>query len=97
MNLSTLFPAVRRLKAKNQKRIELRRAPKLAPNVSLWSVLTCPACGCSKLESMSQRTVTLSYICTECETVIEPQSWECCVYCSYGSVRCVEAQSRLQS
>ncbi len=96
MTLSTLFPAVKRLTARSRKRIELRRAPKISPNVSLWSIVTCPSCGCSKLETMPKYTVKLNYTCTECDTVLEPQSWECCVYCSYGSVRCVKAQTRLQ-
>ena len=95
MNLSTLFPAVRRLTARGRKRIELRRAPKIAPNVSLWSILTCPECGCSKLEAIPRHTVKLSYTCGECDAVLEPASWECCVYCSYGSVRCVKVQSRI--
>ena len=91
MTLRTLFSEVRR--SRQQKRVMLKRPPKL-PKVSLWSVLTCPNCGCSKLEPIPDSTVKRLYTCTECEAILEPASWECCVYCSYGSVRCAKQQTK---
>ena len=92
MALSVLYPETQRL----EKRLE-NRGDSASLEVSLWSVMTCPNCGCSKLEAIPKNEEKLSYTCAECKTVLEPAGWECCVYCSYGSVRCAKAQSRSSS
>jgi hypothetical protein len=32
------------------------------------------------------------YDCKGCRTVLKPKAGDCCVYCSYGSVKCPPIQ-----
>ncbi|MGC9354704.1 MAG: GDCCVxC domain-containing (seleno)protein [Mariniphaga sp.] len=32
------------------------------------------------------------YECENCKTVLRPKSGDCCVYCSYGTVKCPSKQ-----
>ena len=57
------------------------------------SVLTCPHCGFRKAEAMPTNACQFFYECTGCHEVLRPQPGDCCVFCSYGSVRCPPMQS----
>ena len=57
------------------------------------SVLTCPVCGFRKTERMPTDACQFFYECTACRTVVRPRPGECCVFCSYGSVKCPSRQS----
>ncbi|HEY6044301.1 MAG TPA: GDCCVxC domain-containing (seleno)protein [Nitrosospira sp.] len=61
----------------------------------LESVLTCPYCGHVKREIMPVDTCQYYYECTGCKTLLRPRPGDCCVFCSFGSVKCppVQAQS----
>lgn len=52
------------------------------------SVLTCPACASSKLEIMPTDYCQWFYPCEACGEVVKPKPGDCCVFCSYGSVKC---------
>ena len=52
------------------------------------SIITCPACGYSKKEEMPADACQYFYECGNCKTVLKPKSGDCCVYCSYGTVKC---------
>ncbi len=52
------------------------------------SVLTCPACAFRKSETMPAAACQFFYECTNCHTMLRPKAGDCCVFCSYGSVRC---------
>jgi len=52
------------------------------------SVIACPGCGFPKEESMPTDSCQFFYECTNCGVVLRPKPGDCCVYCSYGSVRC---------
>lgn len=58
----------------------------------LESVLTCPQCGLSKLETMPTDACQFYYECTGCSVVLRPKAGDCCVYCSYGTVKCPPMQ-----
>ena len=32
------------------------------------------------------------YECKQCRTLLRPKSGDCCVFCSYGSVKCPPVQ-----
>ncbi|WP_307726088.1 GDCCVxC domain-containing (seleno)protein [Chitinophaga cymbidii] len=32
------------------------------------------------------------YSCTNCKTVLKPNHGDCCVFCSYGTVKCPPVQ-----
>jgi len=59
----------------------------------LQSVLTCPSCGFSKSEAMPTDACLFFYDCTSCATRLRPKAGHCCVFCSYGSVRCPPMQA----
>ena len=56
------------------------------------SVVTCPKCGYQKKETMPADACQYFYQCTNCKTTIKPKRGDCCVFCSYGSVRCPPVQ-----
>ena len=56
------------------------------------SILTCPECGAKHEEIMPEDVCQFFYTCSNCEVVLRPQPGDCCVYCSYGSVRCPSKQ-----
>jgi hypothetical protein len=57
------------------------------------SVLTCPQCGFAAREVMPTDACVHFYECHHCKTLLRPQSGDCCVFCSYGSLKCPPAQS----
>ena len=59
----------------------------------LQSVITCPECGTAKLETMPTDACQFFYVCTGCGTKLRPNSGDCCVFCSYGSVACPPMQA----
>ncbi len=58
----------------------------------LTSVITCPACGATKEEVMPTDACQFFYECTACHTVLRPNPGDCCVFCSFGTVRCPPVQ-----
>ena len=56
------------------------------------SVLTCPACGFAKQESMPTDACQFYYECAGCRTLLRPNLGDCCVFCSFGSVKCPPIQ-----
>lgn len=60
--------------------------------VTLQSKITCPICGFKKEEMMPTNACQFFYECTNCKTILKPKQGDCCVYCSYGSVKCPPIQ-----
>ena len=60
--------------------------------VILESVLTCPRCGAVSVETMPQDACIYFYECRGCGVVFQPKPGDCCVFCSYGSVKCPPIQ-----
>lgn len=60
--------------------------------VVLESVLTCPRCGFAKTETMPTDACQFFYECTQCKALLRPHPGDCCVFCSFGSVRCPPMQ-----
>ncbi|HET6245767.1 MAG: hypothetical protein H0V01_04960 [Bacteroidetes bacterium] len=58
----------------------------------LISVLTCPNCNFRKEEIMPTDSCQFFYACEDCKQVIKPKKGDCCVNCSYGSVKCPPIQ-----
>lgn len=61
-------------------------------SVELTSTLTCPTCGYAKDEIMPIDACAFFYECSNCKTRLRPIEGDCCVYCSYGSVKCPPIQ-----
>lgn len=60
--------------------------------MELKSVITCPHCGFAAEEIMPINACIYFYECTHCHAQLKPKSGDCCVFCSYGSVRCPPKQ-----
>ncbi len=58
----------------------------------LETVLTCPHCGASKSETMPTDACQFYYECTGCAALLRPKAGDCCVFCSYGTVKCPPIQ-----
>ena len=60
----------------------------------LESVLTCPKCGFAKSETMPTEACQFFYQCASCGAVLKPNAGDCCVFCSFGSVKCPPIQAQ---
>src|SRR4029450_10893763 len=58
----------------------------------LESVLTCPHCGFGTVEMMPTNACVIFHECPGCRAVLRPKAGDCCVFCSYGSVKCPPVQ-----
>lgn len=63
-------------------------------NVVLESVLTCPHCGSATLEMIPTDACRYFYECHGCKTLLRPKSGDCCVFYSFGSVKCPPSQEQ---
>jgi len=62
------------------------------PEVTLKSVLTCPQCQRTEEETMPTDACLYFYKCLQCKALLRPKAGDCCVFCSYGSVKCPPVQ-----
>ena len=60
----------------------------------LQSILTCPRCGHAKQEPMPPDACRFFYECERCHVVLRPLPGDCCVFCSFGSVKCPPMQAQ---
>lgn len=54
--------------------------------------ITCPHCGHAQQEEMPTDACQFFYQCTNCKELLRPQKGDCCVFCSYGDVKCPPKQ-----
>ena len=62
--------------------------------VEVDSVITCPRCGFAKREAMPTDACQFYYECEGCKALLRPKPGDCCVFCSFGSVRCPPMQMK---
>lgn len=60
--------------------------------VELNSTITCPKCGYKKTEIMPTDACQFFYECENCKTTLQPKQGDCCVYCTYGTIKCPSKQ-----
>ncbi len=60
--------------------------------MQLVSTITCPSCGHQSKETMSTDACVFFYECNGCGALLKPIAGDCCVFCSYGDVRCPQIQ-----
>lgn len=58
------------------------------------STVTCPICGHKKEEEMPNGTCLFFYECENCKTILKPKEGDCCVFCSYGTEKCLSIQEK---
>ncbi|MGH6951185.1 MAG: GDCCVxC domain-containing (seleno)protein [Vitreimonas sp.] len=59
----------------------------------LQSTITCPLCGHTRVETMPTDACQYFYDCARCGAVLRPKPGDCCVFCSYGDVKCPPVQA----
>jgi len=59
---------------------------------ALESILTCPVCDFRKQETMPIDSCLWYYECTNCHSLLTPKQGDCCIFCSYGTVKCPSMQ-----
>ena len=64
----------------------------MTDEIILQSTITCPECGHQEKESMPTDSCQFFYECTSCHAVLRPKGEDCCVFCSYGDVKCPPIQ-----
>jgi hypothetical protein len=50
------------------------------------SLMTCPHCGATRMETMPADACRVFYECAGCGATLRPKPGDCCVFCSYGTV-----------
>ncbi|WP_390593654.1 GDCCVxC domain-containing (seleno)protein [Simiduia litorea] len=60
--------------------------------VTRHAQISCPACGHKKVELMPTDACQWFYECEGCHAVLNPLPGDCCVYCSFGNVKCPPIQ-----
>ncbi|HEX9652746.1 MAG TPA: GDCCVxC domain-containing (seleno)protein, partial [bacterium] len=60
--------------------------------VILKSTLTCPHCGFAEDIDMPNDACQYFYQCRNCEVILKAKPGDCCVFCSYGTVKCPPKQ-----
>ena len=61
--------------------------------MEVTSTITCPACAAHTTEQMELNACRYVYICPACGEQLRPLPGDCCVFCSYGDVRCPPQQT----
>jgi len=56
--------------------------------------LSCPECGEKQKSEMLDEDYSYAYQCNGCASIIEKKENDCCVYCSYGEVKCPSQQMK---
>ncbi|ABO25627.1 GDCCVxC domain-containing (seleno)protein [Shewanella loihica] len=64
----------------------------MANSIRLESEITCPHCGHKRVETMPQDACQFFYECHGCHGILKPLPGDCCVFCSYGTVKCPPIQ-----
>lgn len=62
------------------------------PTRKYESVLTCPYCGFARRETMPVDACPFFYECLRCHARLRPRPGDCCVFCSFGSVRWTQCE-----
>lgn len=62
--------------------------------IALESVLTCPHCGFARQETMPTDACQFFYECSRCKALLRANPGDCCVFCSFGSVKCPSMQQQ---
>ncbi|MBC35150.1 MAG: hypothetical protein CL663_03785 [Bacteroidetes bacterium] len=65
--------------------------------IKLRSNIKCPECSFEKEELMPTNACQFFYKCTKCHKILKAKKGDCCVFCSYGTVKCPPIQKDIIS
>ena len=69
-----------------------KRQWRLRKKIVFFSKISCPRCHARSLDQMPSNASVYFYHCLQCNTIFNPKPGDCCVYCSYGTMRCPPRQ-----
>ncbi len=64
-----------------------------ANSIELQSTITCPECGHATEKSMPIDACVFFHVCEGCGSRLKPKHGDCCVFCSYATVKCPPIQA----
>jgi hypothetical protein len=62
------------------------------PLIARVATLTCPHCGHRARLEMPENACVYFHECGGCGLILKPTPGDCCVFCSYGDVKCPPVQ-----
>ena len=65
--------------------------------IEYYSTITCPSCAWKKKEKMSKDSCLYFYKCSNCNALLKPKQKICCIFCSYGDIKCPPIQKSFLS
>lgn len=73
---------------------EIKKYGKCTPNnIKLEATITCPSCSYKQIKKMPTDSCLFFYECPNCKIMLKPKQGDCCVFCSFGSVKCPPIQN----
>jgi hypothetical protein len=60
----------------------------LEATLDLMGEIICPSCGTRTSAEMPVDACLFFFECPGCKTLLRPKEGDCCVFCSYGAVKC---------
>ena len=60
--------------------------------MKLESTVQCPKCGFGSTERMPTDYCLVRYECKNCGYIMTPRKGTCCIFCSFGDVKCPSMQ-----
>jgi hypothetical protein len=69
-----------------------RQVNSVQSSLILQSILTRPHCGFAAVEVMPTDACIVFHECAGCHALLRPEPSDCCVFCSFGSVKCPPMQ-----
>lgn len=64
--------------------------------IKLESTVTCPNCTYVSKEKMPVSVCVRFYECKGCGYIVIPLAGDCCIFCSYGDIKCPPVQKELE-
>jgi len=64
----------------------------MTDKIILDSTITCPECDHQEKETMPTDACQFFYECKSCKTLLKPKHGDCCVFCSFGDIKCPPIQ-----
>jgi hypothetical protein len=63
-------------------------------DVITQSVVTCPRCDVGTEMEMPTDACLIVFECESCRAVLRPNPGDCCIFCSFASIKCPPVQLR---
>jgi hypothetical protein len=68
----------------------------MSMQIETSSTLTCPQCKTRTKSEMPTDACIYFFDCPGCGTLLKPKPGDCCVFCSYGDVKCPPIQEGME-